>query len=431
MFFSKKEYHKSLIDKMSVTRYRNVEPGICYGVASVGLQAILLRDTTTYDERISCLYSIPSLGVNFMIDAARGSWIKTLTDIKLKLKKYCNDTDYQTKLSDETQRAWHQLSNKQRILLSANGFFDSIAVHQAPDEYQGLFAKGHKVFNQELLASSEIVLPEALEKQGNIALTGSFCGAYTVNEIHQLLVSLRSAIKAANIQFPIGLVLCSYNHAFTIGMDPASNKWMLIEANTGPTQWVGDYSLAKKINSLFSKNKITIFNTSIYTAGNNQTAATALIQKWKTSPAFTGSHDNTETRTTYKDSDSATLLYVAAQNNQTETVKRLIAAGADINYASYYTPSPLYIASYCGNIDVVKELLNSGAYVHADYYTGVSPLVSAAKHRHMDVVKLLLDHGANLFEIIRDTEVIKQLREYKTAIGEQRTNPVETVRKTL
>jgi ankyrin repeat protein len=80
---------------------------------------------------------------------------------------------------------------------------------------------------------------------------------------------------------------------------------------------------------------------------------------------------------------------------------------------------------------VVKELLNNGAYVHADYYTGVSPLVSAAKHRHMDVVKLLLDHGANLCEIIRDTEVIKQLRLYKTAIGETRANHAETARKVL
>lgn len=422
MFFRKKEYHRSLIEKMSSSFYNNVDLGACYGIASVALQAILLRDTASYDERISCLYGIPSLGVTFMIDDARNKWLKKLTDIKIKLGTYSNDADYQAKLTSETQRAWDQLDTRQRILLSANGFFDSIAVHQAPDEYQKLFPKGKQVYNQELLSSASIVLPEALEKQGGIANIDSFCGAYTVKEIHQMLTSLRSTLKTANIQFPVGLVLCSYNHAFTIGLDPKSNKWMLIEADTGPTHWMGDYCLARKINSLFSKNNFTIFNTTIYTTGANQAAVTPIIQKWKTSLSFTGSHNNLRARIPHQDSDGATLLYVAAQNGQTETVRSLLASGANVNSASYNTPAPLYIAAYCGHTEIVKELLKHGAFVHADYYTGISPLVAAAKHRHMDVVKILLDHGANLFEIIRDVEVMKLLREYKIATGEQRTD---------
>lgn len=420
MFFRKKEYHRSIIEKMSVSRYRNVEMGICYGLASVGLQAILLRDTATFDERINCLYDIPSLGVNYHIDAAQESWKKTMRDIKLKLKPFRNDADYQVKVTEESQNAWQKLSKREKVLLTANSFFDSVAVHQAPDEYANLFPKGYKVHNQELLTSEMIVLPEALEKQGKIALADSFCGAYTINEIHQLLVSLRATIKAANLQFPVGMVLCSYNHAFTIGLDPKSDKWMLIEANTGPTQWLGDYSLAKKINSLFSLNKITVFNTTIYTTRNNLAAVKPVINQWKSTPAFIGSHGNLAVRAEYQDSDTATMLYVAAQNGQTETVKRLLQAGANVNFASYNTPSPLYIAAYCGHTEVVKELLNHGAYIHADYYTGVSPLIAAAKHRHMETVKVLLDHGADLFEIIRDTEVMKQLRDYKNISGEQR-----------
>lgn len=370
MFFRprRKDYHQILIDHMTVAHYPDVMDGVCHGVAGMGLQAILLRDTATYDQRIKDLSFTPiSVSMDSVIYLERES-------------------------------------------LSYNAFMDGVAMYQSPQMYKQLFDPSRPPRKQDLITSAPLILPDALIKQGGIANVGNFCGSYTQHELYLTLKSLRSHLSGKHLEFPIGFLLCSNNHAFTIGYDPESSKWTLIEANTGPSKSLSDYEASKKIVEIFSQNGIAIFDTKIFSTGENEHLAKQVISEWQLSPSYLSQHAITIKHARAKNSDGASLLYVAAQNGRLNVVKKLLANGADINSSTYNTPTPLYIASYNGYYDVVKELLKSGANVKADYHTGVSPLVAAAKNRHIEIVKLLRNHGADLFEIVYDKEIMKLLQ---------------------
>lgn len=370
MFFRprRKDYHQNLIDHMTAAQYPDVSSGVCHGVTGMGLQAILLRDTAAYDKRIKDLSYTP----------------------------ICISNDI--------------LIYPPQAAMSYHAFMDGVAMYQSPYLYKQFFEPSKQPRKQDVMSSAPLILPDALVKQGGIAAVGNFCGAYTQHELYLTLKSLRSNLSRKNLEFPIGFVLCSNNHAFTIGYDPESSKWTLIEANTGPSKSLSDYEASRKIVEIFSQNGIAIFDTKIFVTGENQHLAKQAISEWQRTPSYLSQHIITVKHVRAKNSDGASLLYVAAQNGRLNIVKKLLANGADINASTYSTPSALYIASYNGYFDVVNELLKSGANVKADYHTGVSPLVAAANNRHIEIVKLLRNHGADLFEIIHDKEVMKLLQ---------------------
>lgn len=101
-------------------------------------------------------------------------------------------------------------------------------------------------------------------------------------------------------------------------------------------------------------------------------------------------------------------LLEAAQKGNLEEVKKLIAAGADVNaphlYADYPT-SPLYLAIDSGNIELIKFLIEKGADVNfEDYDCGEadcggepsSPLIKAVELGNKEIVSLLLNKGADV-----------------------------------
>ena len=89
-----------------------------------------------------------------------------------------------------------------------------------------------------------------------------------------------------------------------------------------------------------------------------------------------------------------TYLSVAALSGQTESVKALLRAGADVNTRRDDGMSPLNIASNEGFIDIVRILLDNGADIESRDNDGGTPLYNAVLGKHHDVVTLLIEHGA-------------------------------------
>lgn len=97
--------------------------------------------------------------------------------------------------------------------------------------------------------------------------------------------------------------------------------------------------------------------------------------------------------------DIQQAFHKAVQENDLETTRRMIAAGADVNapYDEYKNRSFLD-ACYRGNLDLVKMLVEAGADVNLPDSCGTVPLVRAivSIHNTNDVVKYLLDCGAEV-----------------------------------
>lgn len=88
-------------------------------------------------------------------------------------------------------------------------------------------------------------------------------------------------------------------------------------------------------------------------------------------------------------------LYVAAQQGNTECVRALVKAGADVNFTTRgYQATPLINASEEGMLGTVRVLVEAGADVNRRNKLGTTALGSAIKSGHLHVANYLQSHGA-------------------------------------
>jgi ankyrin repeat protein len=85
------------------------------------------------------------------------------------------------------------------------------------------------------------------------------------------------------------------------------------------------------------------------------------------------------------------------QSKDLETVKRLIAAGADVNEVDYRERSVVCYAAYEGHVDSVIALINAKADVNKADREGFTPLHEAVCSGHAKCVRVLVQHGADVY----------------------------------
>jgi ankyrin repeat protein len=119
-----------------------------------------------------------------------------------------------------------------------------------------------------------------------------------------------------------------------------------------------------------------------------------------------------------KDGGGLTALTYAALADDVESVKALLAAGADINQVTDYGWSALLVATQNRYYKLGEFLLNHGADVNLANKGGWTPLYLATDNRniesgdypvrkpdmdHLDYIKFLLDKGANVNARMKDS----------------------------
>jgi uncharacterized protein len=123
-------------------------------------------------------------------------------------------------------------------------------------------------------------------------------------------------------------------------------------------------------------------------------------------------------RQAVKDGGELTALIYAVRANDLDSVKALLAAGADVNQTSGYGWSPLLVATQNRYYQLGAYLLDHGADVNLANKGGWTPLYLATDNRniesgdypvrkpdmdHLDYIKLLLDHGADVNARMKDS----------------------------
>ena len=96
--------------------------------------------------------------------------------------------------------------------------------------------------------------------------------------------------------------------------------------------------------------------------------------------------------------DGKDAFFLAAEVGHVDIVRRLAAAGADVNARDHWTGStPLIAASTAGKLEVVKALLTlPGIRIDDSGLDGRSALSWASGNGHIDVVEHLIGAGARL-----------------------------------
>ncbi len=96
------------------------------------------------------------------------------------------------------------------------------------------------------------------------------------------------------------------------------------------------------------------------------------------------------------DKDGATPLPWAVETDQPDTMKLLLAAGADVNARNHEQKTPLLWAQEADQVDAMKLLLANKADVNAVDKEGFTALHRAVMQAHRDAVQLLLASGAGV-----------------------------------
>jgi ankyrin repeat protein len=92
--------------------------------------------------------------------------------------------------------------------------------------------------------------------------------------------------------------------------------------------------------------------------------------------------------------DGSTALLWAAHRSDVEMAKALIAAGAKPDLPNNYGVTPLLDASRTGDVSMMELLLKAGADAKRTHTEGETPLMAASRTGNVPAVRLLLDSGA-------------------------------------
>lgn len=97
-----------------------------------------------------------------------------------------------------------------------------------------------------------------------------------------------------------------------------------------------------------------------------------------------------------KDQEGLQAIHYAVNLGNIKEVNVLLAAGAKADAIDFNGRQPIHYAALNGNTELVKVLLAAGAKVDASDQYGKQPLHFAADKNKIEVVKLLIAAGANL-----------------------------------
>lgn len=360
-----------LINYMNEVGYDPSEGGICFGVAKLGMQAFQAGEIDLLIDRFNLINNIPLKTFKEEIENARD----------IRKKKYM--------FFSEVIRA------KALKKLDIIAFFEEIILLHQIHMYPYLFKEGKAPTTQDAWPAFKILKPRALQEKGGAKLLESFSGAYETSHLEIYFKILQEMAEQAD--FPISLILDSINHTIHVGYDRNKKTWVVINATYLGSIYISDKEIKDTVSKAFSKNGVAIFNTSICVTQNNYEKASKLFKKIQEDSDWQSIHTITTEKIQLKDSFGASLLHIAAKNDNIILVQDLIDKGADINAETKTGYTPLHYAASKGHINVVKTLLDSNVNVNA-INSGMTPLHAAVTHGHLDIAEALLNKHANIID---------------------------------
>lgn len=421
--------HDDLISLIGELGYPVEKGGMCFGLAAMGMQAILAEDLETFNQRIEYLEYIKKY-----LDSVRpltfaqciASTEKNRTEIIQECKDIfksrlgiLDDNAFdlflkENKNHEDVKAYYAELKNINAIpefsaLIDARAFLEGIVLYSSPQEFPEIFEEKLRPRQQDIDLTFFRALPFKLIQKteqkddksgktyfiekGQVEKTGSFSGAYTLDNLTHYF---RAMSEQKACQPPVTLLLGSSDHYITVCYDASKKSWILIDANKLPAQEIKTAKeMATEVLSSFSSNNVAVFSTTAYSVASQASKA----QEWlgHLTGALSEIHKENKSRK-LRDSSNTSWLYVAACSGDFATCTDLLENHKiNPNVATTYGATPLRIAAQNGYLTVVKKLIECKSDPNAsDYESGGTPLHVAAEKGRLEVVKALLDHKGNL-----------------------------------
>ena len=417
--------HVDLIKFMNVFHERKkgskvVEPGyqmdllgICYGIACMGMQAILANELQVFRERLILISNLIE---------------------NPKIKELLLNNGY----PEKTLKGKHK-----QAYIDLKAFFDGVALYFIPKKYNTVLPE---IATQFLSMSSVFNLVKSGSlKDNKLNEIHRFSGCYTLEQLANYLQSLTKIINKHKDQNPnysnhnLAFLLSSHSHTIVLGYNPQTQTWNMIDAN----QLTSSTTDFHANNAKDIENITQLILNSFYNINNNSPEPISvgfttqivekipiIAKKTHADRAFFNAFDvgrlkilqeipakiasyllfiaakhgdkavvSTLTRNHNKKINinvkynNLTPLSTAINNKHTKIVKLLLGTqGIDVNSANLYQETPLFIAARNGYEKIVELLLNmKDLDVDHENKHDETPLFIAAANGQTEIVKLLLD----------------------------------------
>jgi hypothetical protein len=423
--------HLHIMDLMEVAGYPvGDKMGFCFGLAAMGVSAVLVNDIETFNERIRFLatYSVDDFQKLYSV------FVGEKNNAELEKKSF--------NAILESNPIYKKL--QQDVL----PFFDGVTLYQAAYKQPWLFEPGKQLYHQDIVNTAPLIQSLKLDDEKGIAknvatqdVADSFAGIYSTDEIVGYLESFKKefysdpkAIEA------VVLNIVSRDHAISVSYNYDKKIWLLIDANVLPVKEFSDSSqlainlknslqgaiTERVFHSSFDSNYIA-FRTKIICTDKSVPQVIENLSKWYNNDDYKKLHQISEKKAGVIDQIGCTwayLEYVYANGGKkgielfnknvefnakqlTDYINEKGIANIDINYQNQQKFTPLMAAVFNQDSKLVRTLLRNGADVNLVNEFKDSALHIAARLGNSEVVSLLLTEatmpintvGKNCFEL--------------------------------
>lgn len=364
-------YHDYLCGILEKLNYRGTHAGICYGYASAATSAFLSGHMTTFMQREQAL--------NAIID-----------------KCYTSTALREQNIAAMIMIIEQAIQNKVDFF----AYFDSLILHSTLASYADIFVTG--VLNQDILKTSTMVAPLALEDKGNLIELIKFSGLYSLLDLKDYFLSFQASVNEKNACPRVSLFLESGNHAIHVGYCSERQYWYCGDSNQIPVNIITnidtlvDYIYAAFLpEKLVSTSGYTGFVTHVICTHSDYPHLFPKIQQWQKHALFSSIHLLKEEKKRAMSTSGYSWLWLATLSQELEKVK------ASYNPSLYHQDarniSPLFLAAYFGYLDFIAFFCEKNPaminYMAENNYT---PLMATIDNRLLCATKILLENKATV-----------------------------------
>jgi len=374
--------------------------GLCSGIATMALQAIIAKNIRTFEERrnlITRLIKIIIQSISFGLDSAN-KYLITYQEI-LKSDKNTAE-EFLQQLRGVFNHLIETNAIKPITILELKGFIDGIVIHQNPSKYKE-FIPG-EIRGQNFRVALSVTSPVDLEKNG-IYEFKPMCYSFTMKELTLFLEKLKNdvfCIGTGSKAVVIGGDIPSntdaiVGHAITIGYNPERKEWYLIESDQSLIKTENHNIISKEIMKIYGVNVYAYFTMDFY--GNNsekELLAPLLAQIQNELMNNIKMHQNQFTA-----SDLSKLLFLAVSAQYEEWVECILASEGNPNSVDEEGFSLLDYAITTKNLNITSLLIKYGAQSNLDRRDIKN------KFNETPVEKIQLEETGKLTEKIIEEEV--------------------------
>lgn len=249
-------------------------------------------------------------------------------------------------------------------------FLQGISIFQNYRDYFPLLFSSRPKRSQDLIASSKLLMPLALEKNGGLHCALYQSGIYDFSELIVYFSLLKDHLcDVDRALYPFAIAIGSFDHVVTLTtvktVDETSGKksWLILNSWDIPDCIKTD-ALAGEISIIFhdrqGAGEFAALEMYFYCRGCDRDFFEKMITRINADKEWTALHAVTSEKAKRKEEkEKINWLYFAAKNGDIDLARSLIDAGSDLNDDQFN--STIKIAALQKNTDMVHLLLSRGS----------------------------------------------------------------------